>query len=141
MRYDSLTITLVYICPVMQYYICSIVIIIEAICVVHLVQQRRFVRCSPLSPKKPNLSPGSDLCLQFLRCSKPLQTITAYNFLPQIIWNHENKDNIEIGKPSRRAGLINGTKRNLRNRPPESQLYLVTGVTNRVILAMCFATK
>lgn len=35
MRYDSLTITLVYICPVMQYYICSIVIIIEAICVVH----------------------------------------------------------------------------------------------------------
>ncbi len=35
MRYDSLTITLVYICPVMQYYICSIVMIIEAICVVH----------------------------------------------------------------------------------------------------------
>ena len=62
-------------------------------------------------------------------------------YTTQIIWNHKNKDNIEIGKPSRRAGVINGTKRNLRNRPPESQLYLVTGVTNPVILAMCFATK
>ena len=88
----------------------------------------------PIVAQQTKLLSPSDLCLQLLRCSKPLQTITAYNFLPQIIWNHENKDNIEIGKPSRRAGVINGTKRNLRNRPPESQL--VTGVTNRVILAV-----
>ena len=141
MRYDSLTITLVYICQVMQYYICSIVIIIEAICVVHSPKTQICSMFPIVAQKTKLLISPSDLCLQLLRCSKPLQTITAYNFLPQIIWNHENKDNIEIGKPSRRAGLINGTKRNLRNRPPESQLYLVTPVTNRVILAMCFATK
>ena len=140
MRYDSLTITLVYICLVMQYYICSIVIIIEAICVVHS-PKTKICSMFPIVAQQTKLLSPSDLCLQHLRCSKPLQTITAYNVLPQIIWNHENKDNIEIGKPSRRAGVINGTKRNLRNRPPESQLYLVTGVTNRVILAMRFATK
>ncbi len=119
----------------MQYYICSIVIIIEAICVVHS-PKTQICSMFPIVAQQTKLLSPSDLCLQLLRCSKPLQTITAYNCVPQIIWNHENKDNIEIGKPSRRAGMINGTKRNLRNRPPESQLYLVTGVTNRVILAV-----
>ena len=121
MRYDSLTITsLVYICPVMQYYICSIVIIIEAICVVHS-PKTQICSMFPIVAQKTKLLSPSDLCLQLLRCSKPLHTITAYNCLPQIIWNHENKDTIEIGKPSRRAGVINGTKRNLRNRPHEYQ--------------------
>ena len=89
----------------MQYYICSIVIIIEAICV-ERSPNTQICSMFPIVAHVPGTL-SCDWCLQ-VQLLKYSKLLTAYQFLPKIIWNHENKDKIEMGKPSRRAGGFTG---------------------------------